>query len=96
MGTSEPNGKRVDALCARMAASAWPKGTGNVPAGLVWILTLVISSGHSATSAMTSALAEPASHIAPLYFADVSSPAIFMYWSLKISYNPYLKSPWSE
>ena len=60
-------------------------GTGNEPAGLVWILTLVISSGQSAMSAKTSALAEPASQMAGLYLAVSSSPARFMYVSLKNS-----------
>ena len=60
-------------------------GTGKVPAGLVWILTLVISSGQRAMSAKNSADAEPASQIAPLYLDDASSPARFMYWSLNTS-----------
>lgn len=60
-------------------------GTGKVPAGLVWILTLVISRGQSAMSAKNSADAEPASQMAPLYLADASSPARFMYWSLNSS-----------
>jgi hypothetical protein len=42
-------------------------GTGKVPAGLVWILTLVISQGQRAISAKTSAEAEPANQMAPLY-----------------------------
>jgi hypothetical protein len=68
-----------------MAASAAPNPVGNTPTGLVWILTLVISSGQSAMSAKTSALAEPASQIALRYLAAFSSPARFAYWSLKIS-----------
>ncbi len=60
---------------SRRAASI---GTGNVPAGLVCILTLVISSGQSAMSATTSADAEAPSQIAPLYSFDASSPARFM------------------
>ena len=62
----EPKGKRVSMAVRRISVSAAPSGMGNVPAGLVWILTLVISSGHSAMSAKNSADAEPASQIAPL------------------------------
>ena len=69
---------------------------GKVPAGLVWILTLVISRGQRAMSAKNSAEAEPASQIAPLYFVEASSPAMFMYMSLKTSYRPYLNIPWRE
>ena len=49
---------------------AAPKGTGKVLAGLVWILTLVISRGQSAMLAKNSVLAEPVSQMAPLYFSD--------------------------
>jgi hypothetical protein len=39
---------------------------------------VVISSGQSAMSVKNSALAEPASQMAPLWFSDASSPARFM------------------
>jgi hypothetical protein len=68
----EPKGKRVSTLVRLISAQAVPKGTGKVPAGLVWILTLVISSGQRAMSAKNSALAEPASQMAPLYLSDAS------------------------
>jgi hypothetical protein len=79
-----------------MAARAAPKPVGKVPTGLVWILTLVISRGQRAISANTSAEAEPANQIAPLYLAAFSSPARLAYVSLKYSYRPYLNMPWSE
>ena len=41
-------------------------------AGLVWIFTLVISTGKSAKSAKNSADADPASQLTPLYLADAS------------------------
>ena len=78
-GTSEPKGKRDSRAVRRISASAAPVGMGKEPAGLVWILTLVISSGQSAMSAKNSAEAEPASQMAPLYLLEASSPARFMY-----------------
>jgi hypothetical protein len=81
----EPKGKRVSTAVRRISANAAPVGMGKVPAGLVWILTLVISRGQRAISAKNSAEAEPASQMAPLYLLDASSPARFMYMSLKTS-----------
>ena len=74
----EPKGNLVSAAEALIWERAAPMGTGKVPAALVWILTLVISQGHRAISAKTSAEAEPANQMAPLYFALASSPARFM------------------
>ena len=84
-GTSEPKGNRVSTLVLLISLRAALKGMGKVPVGLVWILTLVISRGQRAISAMTSAEAEPASQIAGLYLFESSSPAMFMYVSLKTS-----------
>ena len=61
-----------------ISLSAANMGTGKVPAGLVWILTLVISSGQRAMSAKNSAEADAAHQMRPLYWFDASSPAMFM------------------
>ena len=49
-----------------ISGSAVPMRMGNVPAGLVWIFTIVISRGHSAMIAKSSVYADPQSQIAPL------------------------------
>ena len=49
-----------------ISGSAVPMRMGNVPAGLVWIFAIVISSGQSAMTAKNSVSANPQSRIAPL------------------------------